>query len=155
MIRISKKTEYALRALVEFSFQSNTQSLLSIQKIAQSTEIPVKFLEQILLVLKNAGILKSKRGMVGGYSLQRSLNEITLEEILKAIDGPLCEWPCIENQNPEGCSCADTETCPIRLSFEPVYQQLHQALRETTLLQLTDKIQSLKSKKQGTPQYMI
>ncbi len=155
MIRISKKTEYALRALVEVSLQSNPQSLISIHKIAQSTRIPVKFLEQILLVLKNAGILKSKRGMEGGYSLQRSLKEITLGEILRVIDGPLCEWPCIEKNDPDRCSCPDPETCPIRLSFEPIHHQLHELLKEMTLFQLVDKIQSLKSQNQTTPQYII
>ncbi len=159
MIRISKKTEYALRALVEVSLQSNREAnieaLLSIQKIAQSTEIPVKFLEQILLTLKNAGILKSKRGMEGGYSLQRSLEQITLGEILRAIDGPLCEWPCLEKNDPEACRCPDKLTCPIRLSFEPIFIQMNALLKETTLAQLTDKILLLKSRNQETPQYSI
>ncbi len=155
MIRISKKTEYALRALVEVSQQSQVHPLISIHKIAQSTEIPVKFLEQILLTLKNAGLLKSKRGMEGGYSLQRSLEQITLGEILRIIEGPLCEWPCLEKNDPEACPCPDKLLCPIRISFEPIFLQMNKILNETTLAQLLDKIYLLKSQNQETPHYII
>lgn len=155
MMRISKKTEYALRALIEVSLQSDLHSLISIQKIAQSTEIPVKFLEQILLTLKNAGILKSKRGMEGGYSLQRPLDQITLAEILRVIEGPLCEWPCLEKNDSAACPCPDKQACPIRISFEPLYRQINTLLTKTTLAELVDKIHHLKSQDQLTPQYII
>ncbi|MDA7681635.1 Rrf2 family transcriptional regulator [Verrucomicrobiales bacterium] len=86
-MRISKKAEYAIKAVITIA--RNTQNKpLQISEISKTGSIPIKFLEQILLSLKNNGILKSKRGAKGGYLLAKSSNQITIRMILEIIDGP-------------------------------------------------------------------
>lgn len=87
-MRISKKAEYALRALALLAARSKS-SPMQIQELADAGEIPLKFLEQILLVLKRAGFLRSKRGIGGGYQLNRSPSQITLEEVIRVVEGQL------------------------------------------------------------------
>ena len=90
-MRLSKKGEYAVRALIEIGFEAKQRpgSLIQISTVAKRTNIPEKFLEQILLALRNGGILKSKRGVEGGYSLAKDDDEITLGEVIRLLDGPL------------------------------------------------------------------
>ena len=87
-MKISKKAEYALRALAILASKPPSCPI-QITQLAETGQIPVKFLEQILLILKKSGLLKSKRGIGGGYQLQRAAAEITLAEIIRTIDGPL------------------------------------------------------------------
>ena len=86
-MNISKKAEYAIRAVISIA-RHNSNKPLQIGEISASESIPVKFLEQILLSLKNNGILKSKRGANGGYLLAKSSNQISIGMILEIIDGP-------------------------------------------------------------------
>jgi Rrf2 family protein len=88
MVKISKKAEYALRALVAIA-KRPTSRPVSIQELAEGDEIPLKFLEQILLALKNGGFLASKRGVGGGYRLAKAPDQVSLAEVLELIDGPL------------------------------------------------------------------
>lgn len=118
-MRISRKAEYALRALLAIARASPGQ-LHQIQDLSRLENIPVKFLEQILLNLKHAGFLTSKRGVGGGYTLQRSASAITVGEVLRVIDGPLAPVPCAAADPPEPCSCPDPSTCPLRLMMTRV-----------------------------------
>jgi len=86
-MRLSKKTEYALRALIHASrFPEGTT--FQIKELAEKNRIPKKFLELILLELKNSGIMRSKRGVGGGYLLSRRPETIRSSEIIRAIEGP-------------------------------------------------------------------
>lgn len=87
-MNFSKKTEYALRAVMAMS-RSAPGTVFSIQNLSHEERIPLKFLEQILLVLRKGGLLHSKRGAGGGYQLARSASRITLGEIVEQVDGPL------------------------------------------------------------------
>tara|TARA_R110002096_G_scaffold147671_21_gene307788 strand:- start:7819 stop:8244 length:426 start_codon:yes stop_codon:yes gene_type:complete len=89
-MKISKKAEYGLRALAILA-GSSPQGPLQIQELAERGKIPVKFLEQILLILKRGGLLRSKRGIGGGYQLNRSASEISLCEVIELVDGNLFE----------------------------------------------------------------
>jgi len=86
-MNISKKAEYAIRAIISIARNKKSKPM-QISEISKSESIPVKFLEQILLSLKNNGLLKSKRGANGGYLLAKSSNQISIGMILKIIDGP-------------------------------------------------------------------
>ncbi len=86
-MKISKKAEYAIRAVINIARNKNTKPL-QISEISQKESIPIKFLEQILLNLKNSGILISKRGANGGYLLAKSPTDISIRMILDIIDGP-------------------------------------------------------------------
>jgi len=87
-MQLSRKADYALRAMTLLAGLPPGRAL-SAQELASAGEVPVKFLEQILLVLKRAGLLKSKRGVGGGYQLERASRLISLAEVIEAADGEL------------------------------------------------------------------
>lgn len=87
-MKLSKKTEYACLALIDLS-ENYEGNLIKIQDIATNRKIPKKYLEQILLLLKNSGYVESIRGATGGYKLIKKPSDITLAEIIRLIDGPL------------------------------------------------------------------
>ena len=87
-MKFSKKSEYGLRALLELC-ETYGGRVLQRHEIAERQNIPVEFLEQILLALKRAGLLASRRGVRGGYSLIKSPEEITLGQVIRILDGPL------------------------------------------------------------------
>jgi Rrf2 family protein len=115
-MKLSKKSEYALRALLELTMAHGTTTLQR-QEIAARQHIPVEFLEQILLALKRAGLLSSRRGMKGGYGLIKSPNEITLGQVIRILDGPLAPIGCVSKtayQKCRDCPYTDTPQCPIQ-----------------------------------------
>ncbi|MBL9133962.1 MAG: Rrf2 family transcriptional regulator [Verrucomicrobiaceae bacterium] len=95
-MKVSKKAEYALRALVAMG-RARAGTNFSIQDLARSETIPLKFLEQILLALKNGGLLRSKRGVGGGYQLVTNPARIPLGEVVAIFDGPFDPLPGTEN----------------------------------------------------------
>lgn len=97
-VKISKKAEYALRALVAISKRPPSKPV-SIQDLAAEESIPVKFLEQILLALKNGGLLISKRGVGGGYRLSKVPAQISVGDVLSMIDGSFHPLPDINPQS--------------------------------------------------------
>jgi Rrf2 family cysteine metabolism transcriptional repressor len=115
-MKFSKKSEYGLRALLELTSQYR-KNLLHRQDIADRQNIPIEFLEQILLALKNAGLLASKRGVGGGYSLIKPPEQITLGQVIRILDGPLAPIGCVSKtayQKCSDCPYADKEHCPIQ-----------------------------------------
>jgi Rrf2 family cysteine metabolism transcriptional repressor len=88
MISITTKSPYALSALVELHRQG-TAGPVPIAELARRREIPVQFLEQLFATLRRAGILRSQRGVKGGYSLARPADEVTVLELVELLDGPL------------------------------------------------------------------
>jgi len=110
-MRISKKAGYALRALALMARKGGSSS---IHDLSERERIPVKFLEQILLSLRHAGLLNSKRGVGGGYALARSPGEISVLDVIQALDGPIAPLPCTADRPTEQCTCPDPRTCPTR-----------------------------------------
>ena len=105
-MNFSKKAEYALRAVMAMS-RAAPGTVFSIQSLSHEERIPLKFLEQILLILRKGGLLHSKRGAGGGYQLARPASRITLCEILEQVDGPLDILPgggsaSAQGQRPRG-----------------------------------------------------
>ena len=88
-MRISNRGDYACRALLSLSLHAEQAEPTSVRDIAERTALPQPYLEQILLALKGAGIVKSKRGVGGGYILAKPAGEIRLSEIISAVDGPI------------------------------------------------------------------
>ena len=87
-MRVSAKTDYALRALVELAASGDGGTVKG-ERLATSQGIPLRFLENILLQLRHAGLVESRRGAEGGYRLARPADEVTLADVIRAIDGPL------------------------------------------------------------------
>lgn len=129
-MRISRKAEYALRSLVSLARERRSWG---IQELSERENIPVKFLEQILLTLRHAGLLTSKRGVGGGYTLHREPHEISVAEIIRIFDGPLAPVPCAAERPTEKCSCPDPRTCPVRLLMTRVRADLAAALESQTI----------------------
>ena len=88
-VRISTRGDYACRALLSLALQTEDTGPTSVRDIAERTGLPQPYLEQILLALKGAGLVRSKRGVGGGYILQRAPEDIRLSEIVSAVDGPI------------------------------------------------------------------
>ena len=130
---ISQRAKYALRALVALSRAPSGAPVL-ISEISRSQAIPKKFLEQILLELKRAGLVASRRGRTGGYVLQRAAGEITFGEVLRLIDGPVAPLPCLSKIAYRRCAdCRDEGSCEIRQVFARVALATRGVLDSTTL----------------------
>jgi Rrf2 family protein len=115
-MRFSKKSEYGLRAMIELT-QEYGHGLVQRKILADRQNIPLGFLEMILISLKNAGLIGSRRGMNGGVYLIKEPKEITLGQIIRILDGPLAPIACVSQtayQKCEDCPHAETTTCPIQ-----------------------------------------
>ncbi len=130
---LSKKTQYAIKALVILG-KNYGKEPMQILRIAQEDKIPKKFLEQILLELRNAGLLVSKKGAGGGYSLNKNPNEIFLTQILRITGGPIALLPCVSLNFYQRCEeCIDEKTCGIRDIFTDVRNASLKILSETSI----------------------
>lgn len=132
-MRLSKRGEYGLRAMIELASRKGENSVVQIRDLAESQQIPAKFLEQILLTLKNAGLLNSKLGAGGGYYLARPPEEITLGQIVRVLDGPLAPIRCVSQMAYEPCGCPDEKTCGLRLIMLDARNAIAAILDNTTL----------------------
>lgn len=133
---LSQKAKYALRALGYLASQP-AGTRLNIGEIAQRQKVPHKFLELILLELRNRGFLQSHRGRNGGYGLARPAAEIMVGEIVRCIDGPLAPIPCASLTAYRRCDdCQDETACGIRLVMRRVRDATAKILDETTLADL-------------------
>ena len=111
---LSKKAKYALKAL-SVLVKNQENDAMQIKDIAEQEAIPKKFLELILLELRNQGILYSKRGKAGGYALLKNPSEISLADIIRIIDGQMAFTPCSSKMFYHKCEeCKDEKTCEIR-----------------------------------------
>jgi Rrf2 family protein len=131
---LSKKCTYGIRALIYLlSVYPNGQ--LTIPAIAANTKIPKKFLDQVLLQLNKAGILKSKKGSRGGYSLHKSPREITIYEIIEALSGPILVAECAENN----FYCNKKEKCKVNDYIMETSEKIKAIFKETSLQQIYDR----------------
>src|SRR5258708_8079612 len=111
-MRISRKAEYALRALFIIA-QDPPGKIHQIQELSERGHIPVKFLEQILLALRNHGILSSKRGVGGGYTLRKRASELTILQGVELLDGEIAPLPCALVRWADRCGCPAPLRCPL------------------------------------------
>ncbi|WP_113662487.1 RrF2 family transcriptional regulator [Pedobacter nanyangensis] len=141
---LSKKTKYAIKALVALGKNMNLPPM-QISKIAEEERIPKKFLEQILLDLRNAGFLYSKKGAGGGYSLNKKPEDIYLVQILRLTDGPVAMLPCASLNFYHKCDeCTDEVTCGIRSAFIDVRDATLKILGETSIADIINREDKLK-----------
>ena len=117
---------------------------LQIKEIALREQISAKFLEQILLALKNNGLLHSKMGVGGGYYLSKPANEITLGQIFRILDGPVAPVKCVSQMSYEPCGCPNEETCGLRLVMGDVRNAIADILDTTTLADVVKRQGSLR-----------
>lgn len=143
---ISKKSKYALTATLYLAREYGKGPVL-ISTIAQEENIPQKFLETILLDLRNAGILASKKGKGGGYYLRKLPEEVNMADILRLFDGAIGLQPCVTFLFYERCDeCKDEATCPLREAFQEVRDASVNIFKNHTLKSLLDLEALLKKK---------
>lgn len=121
---ITQKMKYALKALLVLADEAArpTPEPLTIEEIARRSGTPKRFLEHILLDIRNAGVISSIRGRSGGYLLVKQPSEVSLSELLRLIDGPIAPLPCLSRRAYQRCEdCADEATCRIRRVFAEVF----------------------------------
>ena len=130
---ISQKAKYALKALVALA-RAPQGAAMQIRDIAEGENIPRKFLEQIMLDLKHAGYVASRRGRAGGYELLKPAGAITYGEVLRLIDGPIAPLPCLSRIAYRRCEdCGMEAECEIRKVFAGVAEATRQVLDRTTI----------------------
>ena len=148
-MRLSKRGEYGIRAMI--SLAENTDPgkpypLAQIKDISEREKIPAKFLEQILLALKNAGLLQSKMGFGGGYYLARPATEINLGQIVRVLDGPLAPVRCVSQMAYEPCDCPDEQTCGLRMVMGDVRNAIANILDNTSLADVTRRMNDTRTR---------
>ena len=150
-MRLSKRGEYGLRAMMVLAAPApdGSNPALQIREIAEREQMPAKFLEQILLALKNAGLLHSKMGVGGGYHLAKEPAEISLGQIVRVLDGPLAPVKCVSQMAYEPCGCPDEETCGLRLVMADVRNAIADVLDGTSLADVTAVVSRAHETKSG------
>jgi len=129
---LSKKAQYALKAAGYLAARYESGPV-QISEISRQKGIPLKFLENILLELKNAGILESKKGKGGGYRVKGMPEEITLARIIRTVDGPISMLPCVSLYFYEKCADCDEQSCRINRVFAEARDATLQVLENRTL----------------------
>jgi Rrf2 family protein len=138
-VKLSKKGEYALRSLINLGIAAEMKrSLVQVSEMAKAEQLPVKFLEQILQALKEAGIVESRRGKFGGYRLGRPANKIFIGEVVRLIDGPLAPIGCVSQTAYERCSCPDEVHCGLRMLMVDVRNAIANILDRYTLADVVE-----------------
>lgn len=140
---LSKKAKYAIHAMLRL-IKHQGEGAISIGEIAEKENIPHKFLEAILLELKNAGYISSKKGRSGGYYLRKDPDDINLADIHRTIDGAIALLPCVTYEYYERCEeCHDEETCTIRKAIKEVRDETVHILKQYSLTRLLEQEENL------------
>jgi Rrf2 family protein len=137
---LSKKSKYAIKALIALA-EHGREEPVRIADLARAQQIPPKFLELILLELRNQGFLRSRKGKGGGYLLARDPSTIFLGQIVRMFDGPLAPVPCASQTAYVPCSdCRNEAVCGVHLAMKEVRDATARILDGTSLSQLLQQI---------------
>jgi Rrf2 family protein len=138
-MRLTKRGEYALRAIIDLGIAHEAgRPVIQIAELARHERIPIKFLEAILVELKQAGYLDSKRGQQGGYWLKLPMDQIKIGDMVRRIEGPLAPIACVSQNFYERCSCPDEEHCGLRMLMLDVRNAISDILDRYTLAQVVE-----------------
>jgi len=144
---ITHKMKYALKALMELANeQAGEGKSLRIEEIAKRSGAPKRFLEHILLEIRNAGFIASVRGRHGGYVLIKQPREVSLSELMRLIDGPIAPLPCLSRRAYQRCEdCPDEAACRLRQVFGQVFWSYLVLIESLTLADLIDEPGALRA----------
>ena len=134
---LSKKTKYAINALVYLAKKPYKEPVL-ISEIAEKEHIPKKFLETILLDLRNAGILNSKKGKGGGYYLIKDPKDINMADVYRTLEGPIALLPCVSHNFYEKCENCNENHCSLHDVLIEVRDATLSILEKKSLIDLKD-----------------
>ena len=128
-MRVSAKADYAVRAAIELAAEASRRQPVKGTVVSKAQKIPLRFLENILNELRHAGVVQSQRGSEGGYWLARSADDITVAEIIRAVEGPLAS---VRGERPEDLEYrGDAE--PLRDVWVALRANIRQVLESVTL----------------------
>jgi Rrf2 family protein len=152
---ISKKTKYGLQSLIALARRYGEGPVL-IATLAKEEDIPIKFLELILLELKNCGILESRKGPGGGYLLSRAPGGITVGSIIRHMEGPLAPLACANESSFRACGdCRDFEACGTRMVMREVRDATAAILDTTSLQDVVQKVDTVIARREHVYSYDI
>ena len=138
-MRLTKRGEYALRALIDLGIARELgRPMVQIAELARKENIPIKFLEAILVQLKQEGYLASRRGKQGGYFLAKPAGSIRIGDVIRKMEGPLAPIPCVSQNFYERCSCPDETHCGLRMLMLDVRNAISNILDRYTLAQTVE-----------------
>lgn len=136
-MKISYKGDYALKALLQLALNYN-KGVVSINELARRGDIPYKFLEQVLLILKKGGFVDSKRGVSGGYYLAKAPGAITLGEAIRFIEGPVEPLICAAKKKYDNCK--DFDSCVLRDIWSQIYMATSIVIDSITFAELARRV---------------
>ncbi len=131
-MKLSKRSEYGLKALIDLAAYHG-QGVMQAPQIARKHDISLKFLEQILLDLRRAGILHSRQGIHGGYYLALPPEQITIGQVVRILDGTIAPIRCVSRMSYERCTCPDENLCELRLIMLDVRNAISNVLDNISL----------------------
>jgi Rrf2 family protein len=130
---ISQRARYAFKAMAALALVEPGTGL-QIRQLSEQERLPRKFLEQILLLLKTAGFIASRRGRDGGYQLLKRPEDIFIGPMLRAVDGPIAPLSCLSRTAYRRCEdCVDEKSCELRRAFDRAYGKYLEVLETTSL----------------------
>lgn len=133
---ISQRARYAFKAVVALARAPNGEGM-QIRQLCEQEKLPRKFLEQILLALKAAGFITSRRGRDGGYELLKSPDRIMIGPMLRAVDGPIAPLPCLSRTAYRRCDdCRNEASCELRIAFAKAYADYLETLENLSLAEV-------------------
>jgi Rrf2 family transcriptional regulator, cysteine metabolism repressor len=142
-VKISFRGDYALKALLDLALNYNS-GVVRIQEIAKRQDIPLKYLEQILLALKGAGYVKSQRGAKGGYSLAKKPKDIKLGEIIRLMEGPVSPITCVSKSCYQKCS--EEPRCVFRPIWDKIRILTQEVVDHTSFADMCRKYEESRKK---------
>jgi len=150
-MKLSKRGEYALRALIDLGIaHALGRPLVKLCELAEKERLPVKYVEQILTQLRDAGYVDTKRGKTGGYFLAMPAHAISLGAVIRLIDGPLAPISCVSTTAYAPCSCPDEAHCGLRMLMLDVRNALSRILDGRLLADVVD-ITLYRLRRDGAP----
>lgn len=145
-MKITTKGKYGLKAMIDIAVFGNN-SYISINSISKRQGIPQRYLERIIILLKNKKLVKSIRGSQGGYTLSKNADKIKAGEILRALEGSLSPVSCIQcYENDAGCN-DDCSVCVSKILWKKLYKSINTTVDSVTLKELADEYKLKHGKK--------
>src|SRR6478609_1468198 len=150
-MKLSKRGEYALRSLINLGIAAKVgRKLVRVTELAKAEDLPIKFLEQVIQQLREAGYVESTRGKHGGYRLAKPADQIAIGGIVRLIDGPLAPIGCVSQTAYEPCNCPDEAHCGLRMLMLDVRNAISAILDRYTLADVVD-VTTRKMTRDGLP----
>lgn len=139
-MRLSTKGRYGVQAMLDIALYAREQHI-ALKTIAERQGISEHYLEQLIAVLRKAGLVRSVRGAQGGYSLAKPAEQITVGDILRALEGSLAPVDCVDELEPKHCS--DNEGCVTRIVWQRIRDSINAVVDSITLQDMVDEYKKL------------